>query len=214
MRALLARALLAAALAGGLAGCKKAGSCARTFAVPGHGALVMSLPEDWRTEVIQLHGDFPPTIVLSPAEGKAFQTRITVLWDRKSSPAFNTPDSVRKVMQQLLEKMLPTAVETAASLQEFKTADGAGFYYVLTDKAPRPGEFTHVLQAGAGVGDLFLSVTMLCRSKACAGIQDTLDALATAQQRSRAASPSRRTAGCSGRVSPAIPRCGRHRSRR
>ena len=41
----------------------------------------------------------------------------------------------------------------------------AGYYFSVTDKNPEPGEYRDMTQAGMGVGNLLLHVTVLHRVK-------------------------------------------------
>lgn len=175
-------AWLVAALAVMLVGCSKSGKVPLAVKVPGHGELVLDIPAEWRTEILQLSGNFPPTINVSPSQGRDFEIRMTVLWDQNGSPAFTQSENVMRVLKQMLDKMMPSAVETSAELQPFPIKEGTGYYYTLTDKSPRPGDFTHVVQAGAGVGNLFVTATLLCRSKEFSGVRELVDALASARQ--------------------------------
>ena len=86
------------------------------------------------------------------------------------------------MMENNLRKMLPSAVEQQANIQEVNGTDGKGYYFLLTDKAPKPGEYPYAVRAGIGVGDLLLSVTILSRSKNSEGITATIKALQEARQ--------------------------------
>jgi hypothetical protein len=78
--------------------------------------------------------------------------------------------------------MLPGAVEQQVVIQEFKGVYGTGYYFLVTDKAPKPGEYPYAVRAGVGVGDLLLSVTVLSRLKNSEGITSTIKALQKARQ--------------------------------
>jgi hypothetical protein len=73
--------------------------------------------------------------------------------------------------------MLPSAVEREMPLEEIRGKYGAGYHFLVTDKAPRPGEYPYAMRAGIGVGDLMLSVTVLCRTRDSEGLRQTLRAL-------------------------------------
>ncbi len=155
----------------------------RSFALPQHGKLTLNVPSAWIQSVRQPSGDMPPTITFSPDKGDEFNVLITPLWSPRNDSTFNKPEKVRSLIDSDLRGMLPSAVEQQASIQEFKGFYGKGYYFILTDRAPKPGEYPYVVRAGVGVGDLLLSVTVLCRSKDSDGIALTIKALQQARQR-------------------------------
>jgi hypothetical protein len=155
----------------------------RTFALPQHGALVLGVPNSWKQNVSQSSGDLPPTITLAPEKGDEFEVLITPLWSPKKDATFNKPDKVRKLIESELRGMLAGALEQSVVIQEFKGVYGTGYYFLVTDRAPKPGEYPYVVRAGVGVGDLLLSVTVLSRSKNTIGITSTIKALQEANQK-------------------------------
>ena len=153
-----------------------------SFAIPQHGVLTLRVPDTWKQDVNQPPGDLPPTITFSPAEGDEFVVLITPLWSPANNPAHNNPEKVKNLIDDDLKGMLPGAVEQQVDVQEFKGVDGTGYYFLVTDKAPKPGEYLYAVRAGIGVGDLLLSVTVLSRSKSSEGITATIKALMEARQ--------------------------------
>ena len=158
------------------------GNQRRSFTLPQHGTLILSVPSTWKNIVRQPPGDLPPTITLSPDKGDEFKVLITPLWSPKKDPTFNKPDKVRSLIDNDLRGMLPGAVEQQVVIQEFKGVYGTGYYFLVTDKAPKPGEYPYAVLAGVGVGDLLLSVTVLSRLKNSEGITSTIKALQEARQ--------------------------------
>ena len=156
---------------------------ARSFPLPQHGKLILDVPTTWRQDIRQPPGDLPPTLTLSPEQGDEFQVMITPLWSPTNDATFNEPEAVKRLIEADLRNMLPGAVEKQVSVQEFKGIDGTGYYFLVTDKAPKPGEYPYAIRAGIGVGDLLLGVTILCRSKDTTGIAATIKALEKAVQK-------------------------------
>lgn len=156
----------------------------RSFALPQHGKLALNVPSTWKQTVQRPSDDLPPTITFTPAQGDEFQVLITPIWSwsPKKDEAFNKPDKIKTQIENERNEMLPSAVEKEVPIKEFKSVDGTGFYFLLTDKAPKPGEYPYAVRAGVGVGDLSLSVTVLSRSKDAEGITATIKALQEARQ--------------------------------
>lgn len=154
----------------------------RSFALPQHGQLTLNVPSTWKQTVQRPPDNLPPTITLTPAQGDEFQVLITPIWSPKKDEAFNKPDKIKTQIENDRTEMLQNAVEKEVPIQDFESVSGTGFYFLLTDKAPKPGEYPYAVRAGVGVGDLLLSVTVLSRSKDTEGITATIRALQEAKQ--------------------------------
>ncbi|MGB8959593.1 MAG: hypothetical protein WCC00_11360 [Candidatus Aminicenantales bacterium] len=153
-----------------------------SVSLPRHGKLILNIPASWKRSVRKAPGDLPPTIILSPKKGDAFETMITPLWSPKNDPNFNKTPALKLALEQILRTMLPSAVEKEVPIQEFSGIDGPGYYFLVTDKAPKPGEYPYAVGAIVGVGDLVLGVSILCRDKESEGIGTTIRILQEARQ--------------------------------
>jgi hypothetical protein len=153
----------------------------RSLSIQQHGKLILNIPRSWNQRTGDPVGIFP-TFILSPDKGDDFEILITPLWHPKGDPSFNKSDKVKRFMENDLRGMLPNAVEKNVTIQEFKSAYGKGYCFLLTDKTPKPGEYPYAARASVGVGDLLLSVTILSRSKNSEGITSTIKALQEAKQ--------------------------------
>ncbi len=154
----------------------------RRYPIPDHGVLELTVPTSWQDDVHQPREDLPPTIVFSPAKGNDFQALITVLWDNAGNPRFNSPEGVRTVVEKDSRKILPKAVETKIVLKEIRGPDNIGYFYSLTDKALRPGEFRYMTRGGMSAGNLLLSITILHRAKESDSLKEVLFMLRQARQ--------------------------------
>jgi hypothetical protein len=154
----------------------------RSYSIPRHGKLILNLPDSWKQHIDRSHKDLPSTIELTPNKGDEFIVLITPLYGAPASPDFNKPPGLKRLITGDLEQMLPSAVEKEIAIQEFKGVDSAGYYFFVTDKAPKPGDYPFAVRAIAGVGDLLLSVTVLCRTKDSAAITATVKALQEVRQ--------------------------------
>jgi len=153
----------------------------RSYPLPEHGALVLELPSDWTQEFRRVR-DLPPTIVLAPASGDAFRALITPLWKPEGGVPIRDQTDMQRLIDMDLGEMLPTAVEKNVSVHPINGKDSTGYYFLVTDKAPRSGEYPYAVRAGIVTGDLLLSATILCRAKDAPGIAATIEALRTARQ--------------------------------
>jgi len=155
----------------------------RSFPLPQHGTFTLDIPTSWKQRFQQPKDEtLPPTITFSPKQGDEFEVMITPIWSPKNDLSFTKPESVRQLIDSDLQRMLPDAVEKQVPIQEFKGIDGSGYYFFVTDKATKPGEYPYAVRAGIGTGDLLLYVTVLCRSKDGGEIEAVIKALETAKQ--------------------------------
>jgi len=163
------------ALAGGLKAVKK-------YPIPEHGTLELNVPTSWRGDIHKPQENLPPTIIFGPTKGNDFQVLITVLWDNVGEPDFNSPEKVRVLVEIDGKKILPKAVETKIVLREIRGPNNTGYFFSLTDKAHKPGEFRYMTRGGMTVGNLFLNVTILHRVKESESVKEALFMLREARQ--------------------------------
>lgn len=153
----------------------------RSFPLPQHGNLILSVPESWDHEISQPPGDLPPTIVLTPRQGDDFKVLITPIWSFKNEPGSASSKTIKDLISDNRTRMLPTAVERDVPIEEFQGKQGAGYYFIVTDKAPGDS-YPYAVSAGIGVGDLLLVTTILARTRDSEGIRQTIQALQGAVQ--------------------------------
>jgi hypothetical protein len=157
----------------------------RSYVIPNRGTLEMAVPTSWKDAIRQPSAEVPPTISFSPREGNAFRALITPLWQAIPQPGFSSAENIRAFLEQQGRKALASAVETRLILEELRAQSGVGYYYSLTDRAPKPGEFTYLTQGALGVGDLLISFTLLHREKEPPERQAVLEMLRSAVHRPR-----------------------------
>lgn len=138
----------------------------RSFRVPGHGTLVLRMPEAWRDQLIPPSNGMPPTINLLPPKDGAFSILITP-FGRGSEPIadFGTPAMVRALTEDAAHWASFHSAETELEILPIG-GDATGFYYSATDrslvgKTPTPGEYLYVTQGQVMAGDLLCNFTLL-----------------------------------------------------
>lgn len=167
--------ITSSALAGGL-------KVVKEYPIPGHGTLELNVPTSWQGDIQKLQENLPPTIIFGPTKGNDFQMLITVLWDNVGKPDFNSPEKVRALVEIDGKKFLPRAVETKIALREIRGPNNTGYFFSLTDKAHKPGEFQYMTRGGMTVGNLLLNVTILHRVKESESLKEALFMLREAKQ--------------------------------
>lgn len=154
----------------------------RSFKVPQHGKLILKVPTQWQQEIKPSIDDRPPTFIFSPQNDDEFKILITPFWSPNNNPNFNKDVAVRQYIDDELKEFMLRAVETQVSINEIKGIDTTGYYFLVTDKAPKPGEYPYAVRAKIGVGNLLLHVTILCREKNSKSISHIIQTLQTAHQ--------------------------------
>lgn len=131
----------------------------KKYQIPEHGVLELNVPTSWTIEVHQTQKDMSLTIIFKPAKETDFQVLITVLWNKTGEQDFHTPDKIKTFIENDGQNILPKAVETKLVVQQIRGVNSIGYYYSLTDKTPKPGEYRYITREGIGVGDLLLNFT-------------------------------------------------------
>ncbi len=70
-------------------------------------------------------------------------------------------EEVRANVEQSAQNMLPQAVEKTFKIEELKGKEIMGYYFTLTDKAPKPGEWKYMTQGMAKLQSLLIFFTIL-----------------------------------------------------
>jgi hypothetical protein len=124
------------------------------FAWPGHGELLLNVPDQWRSGLQQAPGGLPPTIWLSPRSGAPFMVQITPITE-------TAPDKIRTMVATAARSAEPQSVERSLTLRDLVGPNGRGYYFFATDKAPAPGEWKYLTQGATRTGAIALAFTIL-----------------------------------------------------
>jgi len=152
----------------------------RKYALMQHGSLQMSVPPAWADEVREPPGGVPPTIMLHPRSGPAFEILITPIWRARPDIPEATPEAMRGSVQRALDEAKPDSVEQNIPIRELAGASGPGFYFSATDKAPKAGEYKYLTQGIVKVSDLTVTFTILTNDGQEQVARDALDMVRSA----------------------------------
>lgn len=152
----------------------------RTFPVPGHGALQLSVPKDWRVHSQTMKDPAALMLRFRPGTGEAFYVQVTALWLDAAKLAKKTPEQLRADVASSAKEPLRQAVEKEARIDELRGAKVLGYHYSLTDRAPKPGEFKYMTQGIFLAGELLTVFTILYQDPAGADRGKVLDMFAGA----------------------------------
>jgi hypothetical protein len=133
----------------------------REYSLPDHGSVQLSVSPSWKDELHQPPDRLPPTIVFTQEHGAPFEIFITPLWSGKSTTVLPKAGELKQQVRETGDQLKPQAVEKAVEVKELKKGASVGYYFTLTDRAPKPDEYKYMTQGLMRVGDLLLSFTVL-----------------------------------------------------
>lgn len=133
----------------------------RAFSLPSHGTLQLKVPKSWQSKVSQSPGEPSPSIVFFPQGKPAFLVLLSPIRAARPDVVLSGPAEVRKNVEQAAELARPHAVEKAIQVRELKGPSIAGYYFQVTDKAPKPDEYKYMTQGMARLDTLLVTFTAL-----------------------------------------------------
>jgi hypothetical protein len=159
-----------------------AAAAPQSFLMPGHGSLLLNVPEGWKSSLSQPEGGLPPTIGLGAQGGAPFVVLITAVW----SPGGGVPDDAKiKSTAAIAAKSAESqSVEGSLPLQNLVGASGRGYYFRATDRAPKPGEWKYLTQGMIRTGGIALTFTILTNDGQAAIEKSALEMVRLAVQQS------------------------------
>ncbi|MCL5037786.1 MAG: hypothetical protein M1269_11820 [Chloroflexi bacterium] len=154
----------------------------RSYEMPGHVILQFIVPPDWK-ELIRGSRWGPPTIELYPRDSNDFLVVLDITLTKKSGENYNNPAVIRKKVEEEGNKLLEISVEKSLVIQELKGTEAIGYYYSITDKAPKPGEYTYMTQGRIDTLDFQVSFSIFFKDRSAPYENEALEMLKTARQR-------------------------------
>ncbi len=159
------------------------GSRLQYFELANHGSLVLNILESWQVRVKQPRWDLPPTIQLSQSSGEKFVVLITPLWKMAGAPDdFASAPKLRSIVEKSKTAIAQQAVEKDIEVKPLG-GKNTGYYFVATDKAPKPDEYKYLIQGAASIGELLTTFTILSNDKNAESNTLALDIIRTAVHR-------------------------------
>ena len=149
----------------------------KSYRLADHGFIQLQVPQSWRDEIHQPEGGLPPTIVFSPRDGTSFQILITPLFSPRKGVVMPTPDQIKRIVQRTAEHVQSQAVQKTISINELKGPSAIGYYFSVTDRSPKPGEYKYMTQGMLRVGELVPTFTILTNDGAESVVADSLSML-------------------------------------
>jgi hypothetical protein len=164
-----------------LAASPDAATVAEVCEVPGHGGVGLHVPRAWAAKCLPLAKPASATMAFRPQTGQDFDLRMTVVWMEAAHRHALEADALKRNLESAAAEWVPRSVEGQAAMDELKGPEAFGYVYTLTDKAPGPGEFTHLTQGNLRLGEVQILFTLLHRDAASKEKAATLDMLRQAR---------------------------------
>jgi len=138
----------------------------RSYPLPGHGTLELTVPSSWKQSVSRPPADLPPTIEFTPVSGSEFVIQVTPIWSlsQDSDPDLGEPETIRGFVEKVGRRQLDHAIEREINLKEIAGPKARGYLFTITDRAPAKGEWKYLTAGAVGVDGLLLSFTILTNS--------------------------------------------------
>lgn len=156
----------------------------QSFVMPGHGTLLLNVPEGWKSSLKQPPAGLPPTIGLGAQSGAPFVLLITAVWGTASDGGVPDDGKIRSIVASAAKSAEGQSVEGTLSVQNLVGTSGQGYYFRATDRAPKPGEWKYLTQGMIRTGAIALTFTVLTNDGQAATEKAALEVIRLAVQQS------------------------------
>jgi hypothetical protein len=147
----------------------------RSYWLPGSRVLTLGVPGNWAESPEPAQADAPLAISFGPPAGRAFQVLVSVIPQRNGRP------DVRAIVERSGRALLASAMEDRLVLEELRGAQVDGYFFRLTDQAPKPDEYKYVVQGAVRLADLLLTFTILTNQPDAPEAETALEMLRAAE---------------------------------
>jgi hypothetical protein len=132
----------------------------RRYQLPDNSNIQFNVPVAWKDEVRRPPKNLPITIRFGPQTGGSFEVLLTPLWPRKSQAPQASAEKMRDLTHEAASKVKPKVVEKTIPIKELKGPAGSGYYFSVTDRAPKKGEYKFMTQGMIRIGEVLTTFTI------------------------------------------------------
>jgi hypothetical protein len=133
----------------------------RRYQLPDNSNIQFNVPASWKDEVRRPPKNLPITIRFGPQTGGSFEVLVTPLWPRKSQAPPASAEKIRDVTQEAARRVKPQVIEKTIPIKELKGPAVSGYYFSVTDRAPKKGEYKFMTQGIIRIGEMLTTFTVL-----------------------------------------------------
>ena len=149
-----------------VAGCGRDPSVGeRRFPISDRDVLVMKVPTAWKQIDRSDSSGAVRAYTFTEGEGKVFRVTVTPLPKQVLRTGFDRPENIRELVLNEGTEFLPRAMESNVAVEELKAGGVVGYYFALTDRAPKPGEFKCMIEGARGFPQMLLMFTILTHDR-------------------------------------------------
>ena len=145
-----------------------------TYSLAPHGVLLLPVPPTWNQKIQDGQPGKPPTLLFAPEHGSGFAVEVTSLWPTAPDAKLPSLDQIKLAVTKGADEEKPEAAETDIPITELQGTSGSGYYFKVTDRAPKPGEFKYMTRGMLRVAESLLAFTILCNDDTQSAIADAL----------------------------------------
>jgi hypothetical protein len=159
---------------------KPADHMAYRFTVSKQNRLRLSLPATWRAGMRQDPNGMTSTIKIWPTGSERFEVLISRI-PRKNGEGPVTSERLLQIVRENGQMAASHSAEQKLDVKAFGPGNWKGYYYRLTDKAPRPNEYKYMTQGAMSEGTILFTFTFLTNSDKAFDQEQVLRLLSSAQ---------------------------------
>jgi hypothetical protein len=152
----------------------------RHFALADHGSLQLKVPTEWHEDIKQEPDRLLPTIVITPTARAPFGVIVTPIWPTEKDAPNPDRKALQELMQQGADAIKPQSVEQSIEIKPLEVVSGVGYYFSVTDRAPKAGGYKHLTQGMVPVGELIITFGIYTNDGQEEIVTDVLTMLKTA----------------------------------
>jgi hypothetical protein len=150
------------------------------FTVSRQNRLKLSLPATWRAGMRQDPNGMASTIKIWPTGSERFEMLISWI-PRTNGEGPVTPERLLQIVRKSGQLAASQSAEQKLHVKEFGPGNWKGYYYRLTDNAPRPNEYKYMTQGAMSDGTVLFTFTFLTNSEEVFDQDQFLRLLSSAQ---------------------------------
>ena len=130
------------------------------YAAPGGSELVVRVPVGWKEEKRRVGADRHPAIAFKARSSAQFDVLLSPLPSRYGKSP-DAQERLRKDVVAAADTLRGQMEEPLVVVNELLGLEGQGYFFSITDRAPKKGEYKYMTQGLMIVGELQLAFTIL-----------------------------------------------------
>jgi hypothetical protein len=131
------------------------------IALPGGDELWLAIPAAWNQKFDSPEKNTLPSVWLTQRQGPTFNVLITPLAGTPAGAALADENKLRAIVTSAAHDALAKSVEMTIPIHDLTGPDAHGFYYLATDRAPKPDEWKYLTQGMINIDGAPFAFTIL-----------------------------------------------------